>query len=104
MRTGSHGPGRRSPCRGAFSGKELLASHRRDWTDLAFAAWLRHRKRDCSNPKGHDFCKLVAKGICAQCDHDRLAEDDPRRTKLKKKLDELGELMEDEFDYMSATC
>jgi uncharacterized protein (TIGR02996 family) len=84
--------------------KELLAAHQREWLDLAFVDWLRHRKRDCRNPKGHEFCKLVAHGVRTQWDHDRLPEGNPQRKQLKKRLDQLGERMDEEFDYLPATC
>jgi uncharacterized protein (TIGR02996 family) len=82
----------------------LLAAHRADWTDLAFADWLGHRKRDCRNPEGHDFCTLVAEGVRTRCERDRLPPKDPRRRTLSGKLTRLGRRMENEFNYLPATC
>ncbi len=84
--------------------KALLTLHQCAWTDLAFTDWLKHRKRDCRNPKGHDFCKLVAQGVRARIERDSLPEDHPRRRKLEDKLEDLGCTMEDDYDYQPATC
>lgn len=94
------------PGRAALSEREtaLLDAHTIDWTDLAFADWLGHRKRDCRNPKGHEFCKLVRQGIRTRCERDSLPEDDPRREKLYAKLTALGQRMDSEFDYLAHTC
>jgi uncharacterized protein (TIGR02996 family) len=83
--------------------KELLEAHRLAWTDLAFADWLGHRKAACRNPKGHDFCKLVARGIRTRCARDALPPGAAARERLAKRLKALGERME-EFDYFPGTC
>ncbi len=82
----------------------LINTHQADWVDLAFADWLAHPKRRCHNPLGHEFCKIVAQGIRARCERDRLPKSDPRRQKMEAKLERLGERMEDEFDYSASTC
>jgi uncharacterized protein (TIGR02996 family) len=93
------------PRRAALAEREkvLLEAHKVEWTDGAFAEWLSHRKRDCRSPEGHDFCKLVARGVRARLERDRLPEGSARRKKLDRKLEELGERMEDEADYLSGT-
>jgi uncharacterized protein (TIGR02996 family) len=84
--------------------KELLDAHRTAWTDLAFADWLGHRKRACGNPHGHDFCKLVARGVRVRCERDTLPEGDRRRKKLDRLLQALGRRMQEEFSYQPGTC
>jgi uncharacterized protein (TIGR02996 family) len=84
--------------------EELLTVHQEEWTDLAFAQWLGHPKKTCHNPQGHDFCKLVAQGIRARCELDRLPAGDPRRAYRQRRLRLLGERIEEEHDYLEATC
>jgi uncharacterized protein (TIGR02996 family) len=84
--------------------KALLDAHRLAWTDGAFAAWLGHRKRDCRNPRGHEFCRLVAEGIRTRLERDSLPVGDERRPKLDRKLLRLGKQMEADYDYTSSTC
>jgi uncharacterized protein (TIGR02996 family) len=84
--------------------KGLLAAHRPAWTDGAFADWLGHRKRDCRNPQGHDFCKLVANGVRTRLERDALPGGDERRKTLDRKLARLGERMDAGYGYTASTC
>ena len=84
--------------------QELLEAHRLAWTDLAFADWLEHRKKDCHNPEGHSFCRLVARGVRLRCERDRLLPEDRRRGSVAKRLKAAKDRMEDDYNYHGSTA
>jgi uncharacterized protein (TIGR02996 family) len=82
---------------------KLLERYRADWTDGAFAAWLKHPKKQCRNPKGHAFCQGMARGVAARLEMETLPPDDSGMNRLQKVIAAAGRVME-RHDYNDATC
>jgi uncharacterized protein (TIGR02996 family) len=81
---------------------QLLDRYRGAWTDGAFAAWLKHPPKQCRNPKGHTFCKGIARGVAARLEMETLPPDDSRKKRLQKVIKAAGGVME-QHDYHDAT-